>query len=309
MRPTGTLLCVASGAAFGATAIFAKLAYDAGANVGTVLSLRFAIAAILFWGLLAARRAPAGVRPALPRRDIGAGIALGAFGYALQAGLYFIALERIDASVLTLLVYIAPAIVAGAAIAMGRESVNARRLGALALASAGLALVVAGAGAGELEPVGAGLGLICAVVYSTYILVSERVAGRVEPIVLAALVCTGATVTLVSGSVALGQFRPGDVAPEGWIWLTAIAVVSTVASISLFFAGLRRVGPTTASILSTVEPVVTVVLAYLVFAETLTVAQLAGGALVLAAVLVLQLRATRAAAQPAAASPSRSSGG
>ena len=73
----------------------------------------------------------------------------------------------------------------------------------------------------------------------------------------------------------------------GWGWLAGIAVVSTVAAVSLFFAGLKRVGPTTASILSTVEPVVTVVLAFLVFGELLGVLQLVGGALVIAAVLVL----------------------
>ena len=74
---------------------------------------------------------------------------------------------------------------------------------------------------------------------------------------------------------------------EGWGWLAGIALVSTFAAVSLFFAGLKRVGPTTASILSTVEPVVTVVLAFLVFGELLGVLQLLGGALVIAAVLVL----------------------
>ena len=57
---------------------------------------------------------------------------------------------------------------------------NARRLAALALASGGLALVVAGAGPGALDPLGVALGLGAAVVYSTYILSSEGVAGRVR---------------------------------------------------------------------------------------------------------------------------------
>jgi drug/metabolite transporter (DMT)-like permease len=69
-------------------------------------------------------------------------------------------------------------------------------------------------------------------------------------------------------------------------------VVSTVAAISLFFAGLRRVGPTTASILATVEPLATVALAWLVFGETLGPVQLVGGACVLAAVLALNTRRT-----------------
>ena len=56
----------------------------------------------------------------------------------------------------------------------------------------------------------------------------------------------------------------------------------------LFVAGLRRVGPSAASILSTLEPVTTVVLAFLVFGEALGPVQLAGGALVLAPVLAVR---------------------
>jgi drug/metabolite transporter (DMT)-like permease len=161
---------------------------------------------------------------------------------------------------------------------------------ALGLASGGLALVVAGAGAGALDPLGAALGLSAAVVYSTYILVSERIVGRVRPRVLSALVCTGAAAPLTAGSALLGELRPAELTLAGWGWLACLAVVSTVASISLFFAGLERVGPTTASILATVEPLVTVVLAFLVFDERLGVVQLAGGALVLAAVPALHAR-------------------
>ena len=80
---------------------------------------------------------------------------------------------------------------------------------------------------------------------------------------------------------------------EAWLWLVAIALVSTVVAVSAFFAGLRRVGPSEASIISTFEPPVTVALAFVVLGERLTIAQLAGGALVLAAVIVLQLPSRR----------------
>jgi drug/metabolite transporter (DMT)-like permease len=281
----GTLFCLASGACFGAMAVFGKLAYDDGATVGTLLAVRFTVAAALLWALGAGR----GLRT-LERRDLLAGLALGACGYALQAGCYFAALERIDASLLSLLVYTYPAMVAGAAIALGRERVCGRRMSALALASGGVVLVVAGAGAGALDPLGVGLGLTAAVVYSAYILVSQGVAGRVRPQVLATLVCTGAAVALTAGSASLGTLRLGELTAAGWGWLACLAVVSTVGAIGLFFAGLARVGPTSASILATVEPLVTVLLAFLVFSERLGPMQVAGGALVLAAVLALQIR-------------------
>jgi drug/metabolite transporter (DMT)-like permease len=283
----GTLFCLGSGAAFGAMGIFGKLAYDEGATVGTLLSVRFTLAATLFLLAGAARSLRT-----LERRDIGTGLALGACGYALQAGCYFAALERIDASLLSLLVYTFPAIVTVAAIALGRERFDGRRVAALALASGGLALVVAGAGAGALDPLGAALGFTAAGVYSAYILVSESIAGRVRPHVLAALVCTGAAVALTAGSALLGTLRPGDLTAAGWLWLACLAAVSTVGAIGLFFAGLARVGPTTASILATAEPLVTVVLAFLVFSETLTSLQLGGGALVVAAAATIGRMAT-----------------
>jgi drug/metabolite transporter (DMT)-like permease len=292
VRSSGTLLCLGSGAAFGAMAIFGKLAYDDGATVGTLLAVRVALAAAIFWAIVLLGGAAREIR-AVRGRDAGLGLALGGCGYALQAGLFFAALERIDASLLSLVLYTFPAIVAAAAVVLGRERMDGRRLTALAMALGGLALVVAGAGTGTLDGLGVALALGAALTYSTYILVSEGVAGRVRARVLSALVCTGAAATLTTGSALLGQLRPAELTLAGWGWLACLAVVSTVVAISLFFAGLPRVGPTAASILATVEPFVTVLLAFLVFGETLGVVQLIGGALVLAAVVVLNARRRR----------------
>jgi drug/metabolite transporter (DMT)-like permease len=297
VRSSGTFLCLASGAAFGAMAIFGKLAYDEGVTAGTLLAVRFVMAALLFWALVLAAGAVREVR-ALGARDVALGLAMGGCGYAAQATGYFAALERIDASLLSLLLYTFPAIVTAGAIALGRERVDGRRLVALGLASAGLVLVLAGAGTGALDPLGVALALGAAVVYSAYILVGEGISGRMRSRVLSALVCTGAAVPLTAGAALLGELRPGEVTAAGWGWLGCLAVVSTVGAIGLFFAGLRRVGSTTASILATVEPVVTVTLAFLVFGETLGPVQLAGGALVLAAVPVLQARRVRRRRMP-----------
>lgn len=288
----GALLCLASAVAFGAMGIFGKLAYEHGATVGTLLAVRFVLAAALFWGLVLATGAGRHLR-ALPRRDIGLALGLGAVGYSAQAGAYFVALTRLDASLLSLLLYTFPAMVTVAAIALGRERGSRRKTGALVLASGGLVFVLAGAGAGALDPLGVLLGIAAAFVYTTYILTSSGVAARVGPLLLSALVCTGAATTLTIATAATGDLHPGDLTATGFGWVTAIAVISTVGAVSLFFAGLNRVGPTTASILSTAEPVTTVVLAFLAFGESLSPVQLAGGALVVGAVFVLSAPARR----------------
>ena len=151
---------------------------------------------------------------------------------------HFAALQRLDASLLSLLVYTFPTIVAVSAIALGRERASRRTAVALAFASTGLVLVIGGAGEGALDPIGVGLGLAAAV-----ILTSEGVAARIGPLALSTLVCTGAATTLTLGSAASGDPLPGRVSMAGYGWLACLAVVSTVGAISLFFAGLRRVGP------------------------------------------------------------------
>ena len=125
-----------------------------------------------------------------------------------------------------------------------------------------------------------------AVVYSAYILVSDGVARRLAPRMLAALVCTGAAVTLGVGAALAGDFRPGgadrrrlglDRVPGGGVDGRRDRRCSS--------PGCGASGPTSASILSTVEPLATVVLAFLIFGETLGALQLAGGTLVLAAAI------------------------
>src|SRR5690349_19746279 len=135
-------------------AIFGKLAYDDGVTVGALLLVRFALAATL----LMAVAWRTGVLRGLSRRAVLVGLGMGAIGYAAQSGLFFAALERMDASLLALILYTYPALVLIGAVALGRERATPRRLVALAAALAGVALVLAGAASGAVDPVGALMG-------------------------------------------------------------------------------------------------------------------------------------------------------
>ncbi len=279
----GSLYCLLSAVAFGAMAIFGKLAYDAGVSVDALLLARFGIAGGVLLLVALARGALRGVS----RRALAIGFAMGSLGYAAQAGFYFAALSRIDASLVALILYVYPVLVMAGAVALGRERASRRRVWALGLALTGIALVLSGAAGGHLDWIGALLAFGAALTYTCYILVGDQVTAEVPPLGLAALVCTGAFCTfLVIGTVRGGTDLGFE--PAGWLWLGALALVSTIGAILLFFAGLARVGPSTAALLSTLEPVVTVAGAALVFGETLSAVQWFGGALVLATVLIVQ---------------------
>lgn len=281
-RRAGLAACLVSATGFGALPVLGKEAFDAGLRPLSLLWGRFGLAAIAFWLLVIFVVRPA--RP--PVRYVVAGLCMGAFGYALEAGLFFVALERIDASLVELLLYAYPAIVTAAAMASGRDAPSSRLLGALGLATMGVILVFAGSLASGVDAIGLALGLGAAVVYSGYILAGERVVPVIHPVLLAALVATGATASFtVAGLVKGGLPHPRTAA--GWSAVAVIAVVATVVPMAALFAGIARVGAPTASIVSTFEPVVTVVLAGLVLGETLTIVEAIGAACVIAAVRLL----------------------
>lgn len=302
----GPALCLFSAACFGAMAIFGKLAYAAGVSPGALLLLRFTVAAVLL-GLLLALRPGLRTTSAVSGSPAGAGrvrlvvtaLGLGAVGYATQATLYFSALQRIDASLVALVLYTYPALVTVAAAALGREALTPGRLAALVVASAGTVLVLLGAGGFSVDRTGVALAFGAAVTYTGYILVADTAVHRLSPVVLAALVMAGASAALAVRSIATGgiDLRFGS---AGWVWIACIAVMSTVMAMLAFFAGLRRTGPSTAAILSTFEPVVTTALAALTLNEFLTPVQLVGGLIVLSSVAVLQLRPQR---RPVASPP------
>jgi drug/metabolite transporter (DMT)-like permease len=289
----GALLCLVSAAAFATLGVFGKLAQDAGASVASTLLVRFGLAALVF-ALVLRLTGGLGALRRLPRRVVLTGLGLGAAGYSLQSGLYFAAIERLDVSLVALLLYTYPAFVTVAALALGRATASVRIVSALVVASAGLVLVLLAAGTGTFDLAGALLALGASLTYTVYILVSDRIVGDVDPFALALLVLTGATASFTVAGTVTGSLDLA-LSGEAWLWLILIALVSTVVAVSAFFAGLRRVGPSEAAILSTFEPPVTVALAYLALGERLTPAQLAGGALVLAAVVMLQLPDRRAA--------------
>lgn len=283
-RFVGPVLCLLSAIGFGLMAVFAKLSYDQGVSVDALLVVRFTLAAAVLVTIALSR----GMLRRLPRRTVLVGLAMGAFGYAVQAGLYLAAVNRVDASQVALVFCVYPVLVTVAAILIGRESASRKRVVALVVALSGTVLVLGGAsGAGGFDPVGALLSFGSAVVYTCYILVGDRVVGDTPPVPLAALVCTGAAASCFIGSVATGG-PDLSITATGWGWLATLALVSTVGAILLFFAGLALVGPTVASLLSIIEPVVTVGSAAVVFGESLSPLQVAGGALVLAAVAAVQ---------------------
>lgn len=261
-------------------AILVVWAHEDGTGTWPLLMLRFGIAALL---LLAIVRVRGFQLP--PARRVAALAAMGGLGYVGQSYCYFTALQHADASTVALLLYLYPALVAVLAAVFFRERLAPAAVAALVLALAGTSLVI---GAGTGQPKGIALAVGAAFIYSVYITVGSRVIQGTHPLVVALLVCTAAATVcaavVLAGAARGGETRLPESAP-GWVATGLIAVVCTVIAIVTFFAGMQLLGPTRTAVLSTLEPVVTAALAVTLLSQTLSLTQLVGGVLVIAAVV------------------------
>lgn len=276
-RITGILLIALSAASFGTLAIFGRYLYAAGMDIFTVLFLRFSLAAVLMAILLMARREP------LPRRKILVQlIGMGALGYVGQSFSYLTAIQYASAGLVALLLYLYPMFVFILSVIVLREKVTWVKVVAILIALVGTALTVDPAG-GELT--GVLLAIAAALIYSVYIIVGTNVMKHVSAVQSSTVIFASAGAVYGMLTAVNGAHFP--TANSGWFALTGIVLVATVIPVVAFLAGLERVGPTNAAMLSTLEPVVTVLLAAWLFQERLTPLALLGGGLILFAVMLL----------------------
>jgi drug/metabolite transporter (DMT)-like permease len=276
-RLLGMILVIISAATYGTLAIIGRYAYTAGIDVLTLLFLRFSLSAVVMGLLLAIRRerVPRGV-------TLIQLVGMGALGYVGQAFSYFTALKYASAGLVALLLYLYPVFVTILSALWLRERITGSRLVALGLALTGTALMVGPAGG---QFVGVLWAIAAAVVYSLYIMMATRVMKVGSAIQSSTVILSSAGLVFGVLMMVSGPRLPAT--DGGWLAVLAIVLVATVIPIVTFLAGLERVGPTNAAMLSTLEPAVTVLLAAVLLGESLRPVTLVGGSLVLTAVLLL----------------------
>lgn len=276
-RLIGIILIAISATSFGTLAIFGRYAYNDGMNIYTVLFLRFGISASFMTVILLLRKEH------FPRGQILAQlVGMGALGYVGQSFMYLTAINYASAGLVALLLYLYPFFVAILATIFLHEKITRIKTIALILALFGTALTV-GPVSGML--IGALMAIAAALIYSIYIIVGTNVMKHVSPVQSSTVIFASAgavygLLTLVNGA----QFPASN---SGWLAMLGIIVISTIIPVVTFLAGLERIGPTNAAMLSTLEPVVTVLLAAWLFGDKLLPIVMLGGGLILVAVIML----------------------
>ncbi|MBI1855466.1 MAG: EamA family transporter [Chloroflexi bacterium] len=276
-RLIGILLIAVSAASFGTLAIFSRYAYADGMDTFTILFLRFTISALLMGSLLFIRH------ESLPRgRTLWQLVGMGALGYVGQSFSYLTAIQFASAGLVALLLYLYPAFVAILSAIFLKEKITRLKIIALTLATLGAALTASPEG-GKWQ--GVILAISAAAIYSVYIIVGTGVMKQVSAVQSSTVIFASAGLVYGAATAVSGTHFPQTGA--GWGALGSVVIVATVIPVVTFLAGLKLIGPTNASMLSTFEPVVTVSLAAWLFGESLKPAILIGGGMILIAVILL----------------------
>jgi drug/metabolite transporter (DMT)-like permease len=224
----------------------------------------------------------------------------GVVGFALVQWLYFVAIERLPIGIGLLLEFTAPVLVALWARVVWQEHVRSRVWLALGLALAGLALVAEVWHDVHLDTVGVAAGLLASGALATYFLAGEHATARRDAL---SLTCLALGVSAVfwavvqpwwsfpfaelSGRVSLEGAFESATAP---VWLLAlwIIVLGTIFPFVLSLGALHHLPATRVSIVAMVEVVLASIVAWAWLGETLSAAQLAGGAVVLVGIVLAQ---------------------
>jgi drug/metabolite transporter (DMT)-like permease len=265
-----------------------KALFDAGMSPFDLVQIRVTLAsAIIFLFSLFFSRDLLRLRA----KDIPFFLLLGSGVTAVVMGSYFYTISKIQVAAAILLQYLAPILVAIFSMLFWKERPTLLKITALFLAFGGCFLVVGGYNLELLQMNLLGIlgGLTSAIAFAGYSLLGERAMHRYKPwtVLFYALAFSALTwhvvyppFTYVRAGYSLIQ----------WGGISYVAVVGTVLPFGLFFAGINYIRSTRASITATLEPIFAGFLAFVLLGERLLLLQVIGGALVILAIVLLQVQ-------------------
>lgn len=283
-RALGRAFVAAAAFFWGTSATLARQVFrDQHVPALTVVELRLviALALLLPWMLW---RSPASLR--IERRDLGYFAILGGFGVASMQGAYYYSISVLGVGLAILLQYLAPSLVMLWDWRGGAKR-SPHLLGAVVAAAAGTALLVGGVDHRALaaKPWQWGIGFASAFVFAFYIVYSKRALRHYAP--TTALAWSFGFAAIVWAVVTPPwKIAAANYPAHTWFSIAGLGVFSTLVPFSCFYAGLRRLPATEAGVIATLEPVVAVVAAWAVLAESLSALQWTGAGLVLAAAVL-----------------------
>lgn len=282
MRLKGLIAVILSTLGYGLMPLISGIAYKSGTSVESLLFTRFLVAAIIIWALVRLMGIP--YRTTL--RHLVYIICFSLIGYTLCAHFVFSAYKYLTGSLVTMIVFLHPAMIVAWESVVDRKPPGPAKAGALILTLAGLVVILWDPGA-VLNWPGVLMSLGAAATYAYFcIAVVEPRTHHMSSLAVTAYVITVSLVVYLL--IALVKHEP--LIPQTFTGLSMaviLGIVSTAFASLAFYWGIKQVGPSTAALASTFEPVFVALIGVLFVGETLTWRFLLGSVLILGALLLL----------------------
>ncbi len=262
--------------------VVSKMALNAGADVLTTVTCRSVFGLLLLYAWLQVGE------KAVPLTSHEKRIAV-LLGIVFTANLFllFKAFEQIEVPVAILTYFVYPLLTGLAAAATGLEVLTARGVAAAIAAFAGLAVML-GAHPGGLAALGIAAALASACCRVVMLLVTRAWMQGADARLMTCYSFLASTVLLVAWSIATWNWQPPATA-LGWVALVGLAVFTTVGILAVYISTVR-IGPFRTALFMNLEPPLTAVGSAIFLGEVLTPLQMLGGGIMLAALVVFQLR-------------------
>lgn len=283
----GLILVLLGAFGFSAKAIIIKLAYAQGAQVDaiTLMALRMLFSLPFFLLVAIWNHQQSQSQPLPVSQWLWLGL-LGLMGYYLASYLDFLGLQSISAGLERVILFLYPTFVVAFSALLHKRKITGRVLLALLLSYAGMVLTFVGNITVASEPIWLGSVLVLgsAVVFAGFTLGSGQMTPRMGSARFTAYTMTAACLATLAHFVAQRGWVLTGLPVPVYLLAGLMAVFSTVLPAFFMNAGIQRIGASSASIISTIGPMMTLALAYWLLDEAVTYLQLAGTALVLAGV-------------------------
>lgn len=212
--------------------------------------------------------------------------ALGAICYAGGSLFYFLACEYIGTGLAMVLFFIYPVFVITFACIFEKRFISFHTAVALTAIILGM-ICIRGSDAIALNKAGIFFAIVSALFYGIYVYASKATVKIMSSSKLTILVCvSSALMFFILSTLNHSLAYPETI--KSWFYVIAIGVFATALPIQLLLIGLRYIHPNKVSILSVLEPVVTLVIASFVLKETTTLTQAIGIGIILTSVIFIQ---------------------
>lgn len=279
----GILFTAASAVIFGFTPILARISYDGGANGITMTFLRCLLSLPLLFAILKIKKIPLGVEPEQKMPICLCGI----FGVFATTTTLYGSYSYIPVGMATTLHFIYPVLVNVGCVLLFKEKLTAKKLMALLCGVMGIFLFLDRFSAGAGSGMGIGMALVSGLFYSIYMLVLDRSGIKnIYYFKMSFYLCAfGTVLSGIYGGIT-GQLT-FQLTGQAWLFAFIVSVCTSIGAVSLFQLGVRYAGASSAAILSTLEPITSVILGVAVLDESFTQRRIWGCIFILASVVLI----------------------